>query len=85
MITLFIILWLLLGIIAVWRSYHGDLKYWYNQFNESYWDFDKENGFSAIRLLIYTSPLIILGGLFSLLTLELTSKDNCWWFTTRNK
>lgn len=82
--TLLIILWLLCGIIAVWRVYHGDLKNWYEKFDESYWDFDKKNGFSSIRLLLYMSPIMILGGLISLLLWELTS-DTCWWFTTKNK
>ena len=85
MITLFIILWLICGIIAVWRYYHGTLKSWYDSYKESYWDFDKENNnISTIRLVVYSSPIIILGGLISLLLWE-SSNHNCWWFTTKNK
>lgn len=86
MIVLFIIIWLLLGIIAVWRDYHGTLKTWYEDFNESYWDFDKENNnSSAIRMMLYISPLLILGGLIILLIFESVDTNNCWWFTTKNK
>ena len=84
MLVLLIIVWLLAGLIAVWREYHGMLKSWYDSYEESYWDFDKESGFSAIRLLLYISPIMILGGLFSLSLCELTP-NTCWWFTTKNK
>lgn len=84
MTTISIIIWLLLGIIAVWREYHGSLKNWYIQFNESYWEFDKKENNSSIRFLLYSSPLFIFGGLITLIMFELLSK-NCWWFTTKNK
>ena len=85
MSTIFIIVWLLLGVIAIWRDYHGILKDWYDRYGESYWDFDKENNnYSAIRLVIYSTPIIILGGLISLIMIEL-STPTCWWFTTKNK
>ena len=33
MLILFIIIWLLLGVVAVWRTYWGDIKRWHLQFN----------------------------------------------------
>lgn len=87
MTILLITLWLLCGVICVWRLYHGDLKSWYYKFGESYWDFDKRNnGNSAIRLVLYLSPLFILMGVISLIVSELDNKtNNTWWFTTKNK
>ena len=84
MITLLIIIWLLLGIIAVWRDYHGTLKEWYCSYRESYWKFDKEENGSSIRFLLYLSPLFIFSGLITLIMFESLSKT-CWWFTTKNK
>ena len=86
MLILFIIIWLLLGVIAVWRDYHGTLKEWYRNYGESYWKFDKENNnSSAIRMIVNTSPLLIIGGLITLLISESISTNTCWWFTTKNK
>jgi hypothetical protein len=85
MTVLFIIIWLLLGIIAVWRDYHGTLKEWYHNHKESYWKFDKKNNnVSAIRTIVNTSPLLIIGGLISLLISE-SINTTTWWFTTKNK
>lgn len=84
MVTTFIIIWLLLGIITVWREYHGLLKTWYKDFNESYWEFDKRENNSGIRVLLYSSPLLIFGGLITLIMSGLLSTP-CWWFTTKNK
>ena len=85
---IYIILWLFVGFIAVWRMYHGDLKGWYELANESYWDFDKRQGTSAIRYLLKFSLIFILCGLVSLLSFELRSNNYfkpTWWFTTKNK
>jgi hypothetical protein len=80
----YIVIWLLLGIIAVWREYHGTLKSWYDDFNESYWDFHKREGSSAIKMLLIFSPVLIFGGLISLIMFE-SLTTTCWWFTTKNK
>jgi len=85
MIVLFIIIWLLLGIIAVWRNYHGWLKFWYIEFNESYWEYAKTENGKVFKILFWGSPILISGGLITLLLFEFSSKDNCWWFTTKNK
>ena len=86
MTTLLVIIWLICGLIAVWRDYHGCLKNWYEQFNESYWDFHRRQGESAISIIIWGSPLIILGGLFSLLLVEYDNNVKpVWYFTTKNK
>lgn len=83
-ILIFIIVWLLLGIIATWRMYHGTLKSWYIRFNESYWKYHDRNGDSAIHFLVIFSPLLILGGMITFI-LHLIDKEVCWWFTTKNK
>jgi hypothetical protein len=81
------ILWLLIGIIAVWREYHGCLKLWYNGYQESCWYFDKKNNkTSAIRILCYMAPILILAGVITLFVLEASNSDSCWYFTTpKNK
>ena len=88
MIILIFSIWLLCGVIAVWRLYHGDLKGWYELTGQSYWDFDKERGGdSAIRFLLHISPIFILGGLVTLIISEANPYPYCptWWFTTKNK
>ena len=79
-----IIIWLLLGIVAIWRVYHGCLKWWYNIYKESYW---KSNNNMALKTLLGFSPIFIIGGGVTLLLFELTLKPStpCWWFTTKNK
>lgn len=84
--TIFIIIWLLCGIIAVWREYHGLLEYWYIMHNESYWDYDRENNkSSAIRFFLTMSPFFICCGLTYLIVNEMSSIKKSWWFTTKNK
>lgn len=82
-----IIVWLLCGVIAIWRGYHSYLKLWYENFQESYWDFNKIKGKSTIKTFLTMSPILILGGLASLITIEIFIESNykCWWFTTKNK
>ncbi len=82
-----LIIWFLIGAAAAWRYYHGVLKGWYDNFNESYWDYECE-GLSAIKLIVLGSPILVVGGLFSVLLTEfiLTSPyQPTWWFTTRGK
>ena len=85
MITLFIIIWLLLGMITVWRTYHGFLKHWYICYNESYWKYVKEQNGTVFKILFLGSPIFIIGGLLTLLLFEFSFQYNCWWFTTKNK
>lgn len=76
-----IIIWLLIGLITAWRSYHGTLKLWYTSFNHSYW---KEATY--IEYLFMTAYLltITLGGILSFLFfLRESERENmCWWFNT---
>ena len=46
MLILFIIIWLLLGVVAVWRTYWGDIKRWHLQFN---CDLRKDNTFNILK------------------------------------
>lgn len=82
MLITVIITWLFLGIINIWRTYHGMLRHWYISNNQSYWEFDKQRGFSAIRLFLLLSPIIILMGAIGLILFELLF-DNTWYFTTK--
>lgn len=85
MLITFIIIWLLLGIISIWRQYHGWLKFWYNSYNESYWKYAKKENGQVFTLLFLGSPLFIIGGVLTLLFFEFLTEGNCWWFTTKNK
>lgn len=82
---IFLTLWLLSGAIGFWRTYHGLLKHWYDMFGYSYWDYD-EGGMSALKLMCFLSPILIIGGMLSLLLLEISYVAKpVWWFTTKNK
>jgi hypothetical protein len=85
-LTGFIIIWLLLGAIGIWREYHGTLRWWYERHGESYWDFHRRHGNSAIQMLLLFSPLFIMSGPIGLVLFEITNRGrNCWWFTTKNR
>jgi hypothetical protein len=79
--TIYIILitiWLLLGIIAVWRTYYGDIKSWYFKFN---CDLRKDYDYNGhLKLLLIGSPIFIIGGLFSLIMMEVSNSTNTWYF-----
>lgn len=78
MIITFIIIWLLCGIIAVWRIYYGFIKHWYLQFNS-----DLRNEYShnnMLKILLILSPLFIIGGLISLILFETGFSHNTWYF-----
>lgn len=75
---LILILWLLAGYCA-WRCrYYGMIKSWYNTFKEDYRDY--KDG-SALSFWRFVSPLVILGGLVSLITGYCLDSENwCWNF-----
>lgn len=75
------VIWGLLGFIAHWRIYHGLLKEWFQKWNESLWDEDP----TTLKLLLWASPIFIVGGLLTLLLGEFMFKYNTWWFTTKDK
>lgn len=78
MITLFIIIWLLLGIIALWRTYYGWIKEWYLEFND---DLRKNRLYNShLIILLILSPLFLLGGLLSLIYWESLSRYNTWYY-----
>ena len=78
MLMLFIIIWLLLGVIAVWRTYWGDIKRWHLQFN---CDLRKDNTFNShLKFLTTYSPILILGGLLTLINTEIIFKYNTWYY-----
>jgi len=78
-------LWLLFGLIACWRDYHGYLKHWYESIGESYWKSKYAKKLAIGQFLFYC--IMICFGPIALYTIE---KDNgfhsgCWWYNTRNK
>ncbi len=76
--NIFIIIWLLTGLITVWRHYHGINKYWYETFN-------KKESSSLIRTLLFVSPIFIAGGIITaILFTSLTHVKGCWWFRIPN-
>lgn len=82
--VILIIVWLLLGLIAAWRRYHGILKNWYNFNKESYWDSNKRYRSLAIVSISCMFLLFTIYGPISLIS-ELIDDDACWWFTTKDK
>jgi len=78
---IFILIWCLIGLVSLWRVYHGFLKDWYIRFNESYWSYDAK----TFKLLFIASPVFIMGGLFTLLYWEINVNTTNWYFTTKNK
>ena len=78
MLMLFIIIWLLLGVITVWRTYWGYIKKWYMKFN---CDLRKDYKFNShLKLLICGSPILIIGGISSLIMSEILNPYNTWYF-----
>lgn len=73
-----ITIWLLLGIIGVWRTYWGAIKEWHIRFNEDI----RNTEYGHHKILIIFSPILIVGGLLTLMIFE-TIYDNCWYFKTK--
>lgn len=71
-----IIIWLLLGLIAVWRTYHGMFKDWFLEFGKHRLD---TNHTSAYWVLIIFSPIWIFGGLITLICFEI-GNETCWYY-----
>jgi hypothetical protein len=65
MIYLYIILWLIFGILGTMNIYYSSLKSWYLTFNEDYrlWN----NGSGVINKIGFYAILFIPGGLLSFL------------------
>ena len=81
--TTLIIIWLLLGLIAVWRTYFGQLKFWYEEFEISLWKSYKKGEAEFFHTFLLFSPFFVIGGLIPLLIFEfMYSKDNVWWYKT---
>jgi len=76
-----ITLWLLCGLIANWRVYHGILKMWYYKFNESIWSYNS----TVPIIIIMIAPIVMISGPFNIVITELIFDTNTWWFTTKNK
>lgn len=83
----YVIIWLLLGVAAIVRMYYSSLKDWYNMFGYDYWEFDKRNGGSSLQTIITFSPMILLGGGFSLFLAYISFpwKAQCWYFKCPKK
>lgn len=86
MIVGIVILWLLAGVISVWRFYHGMLRNFYEHCGLSMWK--EKDGKEFFKKFFLTScPIFILGGFISILAywIAIPRGFNCWYFTTKNK
>jgi hypothetical protein len=45
----------------------------------------KQKNGKVFKILFWGSPILILGGLITLLLSECFLEENCWWFTTKKK
>lgn len=74
-------MWLLCGVIAIWRNYFGQLKYWYEKFEVSIWKDYKKGDAPHLKTLIAHSPVFLVGGPITIILFEcLFYKENTWWF-----
>lgn len=72
--TLFVI-WIILGLIATWRTYYGTMKDWYEVLGT---DIRKTDNLAVKSLMMFT-VFFIAGGLMSLIILEYSFK-NVWYY-----
>lgn len=61
MTILFIILWLLLGVLSLMNMYYTAKKDWYHTFGED----SSKKDLNSTKLLLFFSPMIILSGAFA--------------------
>ncbi len=77
---IFIIIWLLFGIIALWREFHTNRKIWYNRTGKD----NLKDSTSSLILLLILSPIFISGGLLICLLFEyegpFSGKERTWYF-----
>jgi hypothetical protein len=88
--TLIVVVWLLFGLVAIWREYHTSLKEFYQTFGESIWDKDNRKliGAPAVYSLIISIPFMLLGGPIAFIIFECSdfkTRQRVWYFTTKNK
>lgn len=75
-----IAVWLIIGMIAVWREYWARIKYWYERFGK---DLRKEWEFNShLIFLLICSPVFICGGILTWLVFEynISRGYSCWYF-----
>lgn len=78
MIILLLIIWLLLGIIAVWRCYFGLIKEWWVELKQ---DIRKhQRGNNVVFFLLCYSPIFIMGGGITLLIFETGGLYTTTWY-----
>lgn len=77
--------WLLCGIVAIWRDYHGFLKYWYKMTGKSAWEYPSDRFILKTHGWFYLLTFSL--GPILLLATETSNETHygAWWFTTKNK
>lgn len=76
---IYIIIWLLLGALAVWMEYHTAKKEWWDIYHEDYSKFN--NGDNSLRMLLVMSPFFTLGGPLSFILMIPHKRSNiCLYF-----
>lgn len=62
LLTIFIILHLILGVLSAMSLYYTPIHYWYRRFGEDYRDYCKKINFSYVRNILLCVPFAIISG-----------------------
>lgn len=83
-IIYWVLIWMLLGFVSVWITFHTARKEWYKKHQEEYWKgiyFD-----NALSVLIIFSPFYIVGGPISFfLVCTFNIKNWTLYFNIKNE
>jgi uncharacterized membrane protein len=75
MITTLIIIWLLIGLIALVRKFYSQKRYFWVNYRKDHKNTNMRN------ILLFCSPIFIMGGLVTLFLFETTSLyDKTVWY-----
>ena len=73
-------IWLLIGFIGWFMTYHSARKEWYIEFNEEYW---KSDYHSALIALCIVSPIYICSGPLMIILTLIFFKYPCLYFNIK--
>ena len=76
-----IILWLSVGVLGTMSAYYTDIKDWYILFKQDIREWSKNNGGSSLDVIIWLSPILVMGGLITLIMSCMTSMERNENFT----
>lgn len=81
MITFVIIMWLLIGLVTVWREYQSAKKYWWTYHKKTL----KDTDYKMFKYIMFS---MIISGPYSFYIFEIDNpvyKDRCWYFNYPNQ